>query len=308
MLSPKWVWVLCVLVGFTSKIFAQQVDVGTIPKESGVSGFVNLGAGVIRAKSNLIAGNSVADIGHEIIPSIFTQADARTDGIPIINLEVAYTWGPKRTQVFFGNLLEDFLRFDTATQLGVRHQFRNKTIFAASFLFSSIPTKVWDDPYVANVPRRETNRTSNGGRLTLSRIGGSGLRLRYSQREVKLDLELSGRTQLGLPLPQAALLNRNGDYRRLDVSYVFRVGKRNILTPALWFSDFDLDGKAMAHDLAEFQITHIYSGPRFNFVTNAVIGTADFDAVHPIYGVTRDDDRVGLSFAVFDKKLFGANA
>ncbi|MFQ5936351.1 MAG: DUF2860 family protein, partial [Acidiferrobacterales bacterium] len=102
MSSPKWIGVLCLLGGFTSSVFA-QVDVGTIPKESGVSGFVNLGIGGVRGKSNLVAGNSVADIGHEIIPSIFTQPDARTSAVPIVNLEVAYTWGPKRTQVFFGN-------------------------------------------------------------------------------------------------------------------------------------------------------------------------------------------------------------
>jgi len=306
MLSPKWVWALCLLGGFTSSVFGQQLQ--SVPEETGVSGFVNLGTGVIRAKSNLIVGTSVSDIGHEIIPSIFAKPDARTSGVPIINFEVAYTWGPKRTQVFLGNLLEDFLRFDFTTQLGVKHQFRNKTILAAAFLFTSVPTEVWDDPYVENAPRRETDRESNGGRLTLSRIGGSGFQLQYSQREDELDLELSGRTQLGLPAPQAALLDRNGDQRRLEASYYFQIGERNRLVPALWFTDFDLDGKAMANDLVELQISHLYIGQRFNFVTNFSVGTADFDAVNPIYGIKRDDDRVGLSFAVFDKKLFGANA
>ncbi len=305
MSAKQRVFVAFLLCAVMSDTYAQ---LQSLPEESGVSGFVNLGAGVIRAKSNLIAGTSVGDIGHEIIPSINAQPDARTSGVPIINFEVAYTWGPKRTQVFFGNLLEDFLRFDFATQLGVRHQFRNKTILTAAFLFTSVPTEVWDDPYVANAPRRETDRTSNGGRLTLSRIGGSGFQLQYSQREDKLDLELSGRTQLGLPPAQAALLDRNGDQKRLELAYFFPIGERNRLAPALWFTDFDLDGKAMANDLVELQITHLYFGERFNFVTNFSVGTADFDAVNPIYGIKRDDDRVGLSFAVFDKKLFGANA
>lgn len=278
------------------------------PEKSGFNGFVNLGAGVLRGESNLIAGTKFGDVSKATIPSIFAKPDTETTGVPIVNFEVAYTFATKRTQIFVGNLLEDFLRFDFTTQLGARYQFRDKSILAASFVSSSIPAEVWADPYVANQERQDTDRTSRGIRLTFGRIAGTGLQLQYTQREIRIDDELSGLTQLGLPFQQAALLDREGDLQRLQVTYYFEVGKRHRLAPALWFTREDLDGEAMANDLTELYLTYLYFGERFNFVTNVGFGTADYEKTNPIYGRKRDDDRAVLSFTVFDKKLFGDKA
>lgn len=305
MSAKQGVFVIFLLWAMMGDTYAQLLQV---PEKSGFSGFINIGAAGVRAKSNLIAGNSVADIGNETIPSIFAKPESKSDGIPIINFEVAYTWGPKRTQVFLGNLLEDFLRFDFTSQLGVRHQFRDSSVIAVSFTSSSLPAEVWADPYVKDQKRQKTDRTAKGGRITFSRIGGSGLQLQYTQRKVEIDDELSGLTQLGLPAQQAALLNREGDLKRLEAAYFFKFGERHRLVPALWFTQADLDGGATAYDLVEVQISYLYNGPRFNFVTNFSVGTAEYDEVNPIYGRKQDDDRRGVSFAVFDKKLFGANA
>lgn len=280
-----------------------------LPEKSGFSGFVNLGAGALRGESNLIAGTRFGEISKETIPSIFAKPDAESTGVPIVNFELTYTFAPRRTQLFFGNLLEDFVRFDFATQLGARYQFRNKTIFAGSLLTTSVPAEVWADPYVANQPRQDTDRTSTGVRLTLGRIAGTGLQVQYTQREIKIDDELSGLTGgLGLSPQQVALLDREGDLQRLQLTYYFKLRERHSLAPALWLTREDLDGEAMANDLTELYLTYLYNGKRFNFVGNVGIGTADYEKTNPIYNRKRDDDRTALSLTVFDKKLFGANA
>lgn len=298
----KRVWLLCLLSGFMSEAFAQ---LNPIPEEAGVSGFVNLGVGAVSGKSNLIAGTSVGDIGSDPIDSIFAKADSESSAIPLANFELAYTFGGKRTQVFVGNLLEDFVRFDFATQFGVRKQFRDTSILSVGYLTTSIPTEVWADPYVANQPRKETDRTASGARIRYGRIGGSGLELQYTDREVEVDDELSGLTQLGLPAAQAALLDREGDQQQFKATYVFQVNNKHRLAPALTFTDFDLDGEAMAHDRTGVEITHFYTGERFIFITNAGLSSADYDAVNPIYLDKRDDDRIGVAFTLIDRKLFG---
>ncbi len=307
--SLKYAMAFAFLVCLMSDSYAQ---LRPLPEKSGFSGYVNLGAGALRGKSNVIAGTRFGDISKETIPSIFAKPDAETIGTPVVNFEVAYTFAAKRTQVFLGNLLEDFLRFDFATQLGVRHQFRDKSIFAAGLLTSSIPTEVWADPYVENQKRDETDRTSSGIRLTFGHIAGTGLQLQYTQRKIEIDDELSGLTQLvpssRLSAQQAALLDREGDLQRLQVTYFFKLGERHRLAPALWFTREDLDGEAMANDLIELYLTYLYGGQRFNFVGNLAFGTADYEKTNPIYGRKRDDDRTVLSFTVFDKKLFGENA
>ncbi len=253
----KRVWLVCLLSGLMGEALAQ---LNPVPEEAGVSGFFNLGAGAISGKSNLIAGNSLGDIGSDPINSIFAKPKSESSGIPLANFEVAYTFGGKRTQIFAGSLLEDFIRFDFATQLGFRKQFRNTSILSVGYLLSTVPTEVWVDPYVANVPRKETDRTSNGGRVTWSRIGGSGLELQFSAREVELDDEFSGLTQLGLPAAQAALLDREGDLLQFKIMYAFKIGEKSQLAPALVFTDYDLDGDAMANDRTSIEITHFYNG------------------------------------------------
>ena len=298
----KRVWLLCLLSGLMSEAFAQLAP---IPEEAGVSGFVNLGVGAVSAKTNLVAGTAVGDFGSDPIGSIFAKPDSESSGIPLANFELAYTFGGKRTQVFAGNLLEDFIRFDFATQIGVRKQFRDTSILSVGYLFTSIPAEVWADPYVANRPRKETDRTASGARITYGRIGGSGLELQFTSREVEVDDELSGLTQLGLPTAQAALLDREGDQQQFKVTYVFKVSEKHKLAPALVFTDYDLDGEAMAHDRTGVEIKHFYTGERVIFITNVGLSSADYDAVNPIYLDKRDDDRIGVAFTLIDKEAFG---
>ncbi len=295
----KRVWLVCLLSGLMSEALAQ---LNPIPEEAGVSGFVNLGAGAISSKSNVIAG----DIGSDPIDSIFAKPDSESSGIPLADFEVAYTFGGKRTQIFAGSLLEDFVRFDFASQFGVRKQFRNDSILSVGYLFSSVPAEVWADPYVANIARDETDRDSNGVRIRYGRIAGTGLELTFTAREIELDDELSGLTGgLGLTAPQIALLDREGDQLQFKIAYVFDVGEKSQLVPDLTFTDFDLDGEAMAHDRTGVEITHFYNGDRFLFITNVGLGSGDYDAVNPIYLDKRDDDRIAISYTVFDKKFFG---
>ena len=131
-----------------------------IPEESGFSGFLNLGAVYLDVESNTIAGNDLVDVGKERIDSVFDSPDSESDVIPAINGEIAYTFASTRTQAYFGNSLEDYLRFDFSTLLGVRQELPDSSIVAASFVFSGIPTEVWEDPYVANRDRDEIGRGS----------------------------------------------------------------------------------------------------------------------------------------------------
>ena len=143
-------------------------------------------------------------------------------------------------------------------------------------------------------------------RVAWGRIAGTGLELTFTAREIEVDDEFSGLTGgLGLSAPQVALLDREGDQRRFKVTYFFKVNEKHQLGPALSFTDFDLDGDAMAHDRTAIEITHFYNGERFTMITNVGLASADYDAVNPIYLDKRDDDRIAISYTVFDKKFFG---
>ena len=163
-----------------------------VPEESGVSGFVNIGAAYLEVKTNMVNGNKLVTFGDDTIDSIFGGPDSESQVIPIINGEVAYTFGDSRTQIYFGNQLEDVLQFDTATLLGVRKELGDKGTAEVSYVFSGIATEVWKDPYVANAKRDETDRNNNGIRLEWDRLYGSNVGVQYQWRKIDVDDELSG--------------------------------------------------------------------------------------------------------------------
>ena len=302
----KYLLIVLLCGGLINNAHSQALR--SIPEESGFGGHINIGIGTARVESNMLAGLDVfggLEFGDDTIDSLFSRPDSETETFPLPNFEVNYTFAPQRTQIYIGNLLEDFIRLDATNQLGVRYEFKNKSIFTAGYLFTPIATEVWADPYVVNRPRVETDRDTTGIRFTVAKIGGTGLELQYTKRNIDIDDEFSGLTQLGLAPVQAALLDREGDLESLKVTYSLKLGERNRLAPAITYTDFDLDGDAMANDRIALQLTHLYIGERFNFITNAHFSDADYDAVNPIYGKKRDDDIYGIGFIVVDKKIFG---
>ena len=116
-----------------------------IPDQSGFSGFVRLGAGPSWAKSNMIAGNDLGDLGQRRIDSLTADPDSTTDVIPQLDFKLAYTFASVKTQIFVGSRLEDVLRYDAIQQLAIRKRFNRAGILGAGFLFTTLPTEVWED-------------------------------------------------------------------------------------------------------------------------------------------------------------------
>jgi hypothetical protein len=215
--SPFFKTASCIgLISFSGLSFALE----PIPNEDGFSGYINLGIAGIKVENNLIAGSSLVDIGQRTIDSLNDSPDSKSDSMPLINGEVVYTFAASQTQVYFGNQFEDFIQFDFSTLLGVRHELSDKSLIAVSYVFSAVPTKEWEDPYLVNQRRSKTDRKSNGLRLEWDKIAGTQLGIRYTYRDVELDDELSGQT-LGLTASDVDLLDREGKIHHIKLSYKF---------------------------------------------------------------------------------------
>ncbi|MGD8365330.1 MAG: DUF2860 family protein [Desulfobacterales bacterium] len=280
-----------------------------IPMESGISGFINLGAGGISAESNMIAGNDLGDIGKKRIDSLTDSPDSESDVIPVLNGELAYTFASTRTQLYFGNTFEDFIRFEAATLAGVRQELPDNSLLAVSYVFSGIPTEVWADPYVVGRNRSKTDRKASGVRLQYDKILGSDFEIQFTWRNIELDDERSGLTQLvergDLTAAQTELLDREGDSYQFEVIYPFRFENgKHILAPAFNYTRLDLDGGAMANDRLQGQLTYFYSGDIFNMAANLLYAYADYDETNPIYLKKRNDNNYGGTLSVFYRNLF----
>ena len=280
----------------------------TIPEDSGFSGFINLGLGGLSVKSNLMAetGLGFVELGDDTIDGLNSSSDRESGLLPVLNFEASYTFAKSRTQIYVGNLLEDFVRFEMNAAFGVRHEIGDAGILGANLLASSIPTEVWKDPFLVGEKRKETERESAGYRVQWSDIYGSGLEFRYTSREVEIDDERSGQS-LDLTEAERALLVRDGDHDRIDLRYEYTSeDKRHIFTPGLAYIDHDRDGNANSMDGYGLDLNYIYVyQPRLRFAVNAGYARLNADEANPIYGIKDDSTRLGFSLAAFYGNPFG---
>jgi hypothetical protein len=290
----KSVCLACLLSLYSTTAFA----IDPIPEESGFSGFLSLGLGANRMKNNMVSGNMMVDISDSTISSYTSGPSSETEMVPAVNFELKYTFGNTRTQIFLGNSLEDVLRFDLSTQLGVRQDLKEFGIVAAGFVFNGIATEVWKDPYDTTQKRDETDKTSNGIRLTWDKIMGSRFQIEVTFRDTEIDKERSGMS-LALTPAQRDMLSREGDFFKTEALYRFKLNETQWLVPALIFKKDDLDGDAMSADTFDFQLTYLYTRDRISLIVNGMIGTSENDKRNPIYNKTQEDDRYGATFTAF---------
>ncbi len=288
---------------------AQAVTI--IPDKSGLSGYVNLGVGGIEYESNMISklARGIVDVGDPVTSDINSSPSSETAVIPSANFELSYTFAGTRTQVYLGNLLEDFLTFDLTTRAGVRQAIGGAGILGLAYVRTSLAADVWQDPYQTDVKRKDTERTGQGYRVSWEQMFGSGLAVDYASTEIDIDNERSG-LGLGLATGERKLLDRNGDQNQFRVSYEFNLAEgKHILTPTLIYREADLDGRAMANDGYGAGFNYIYiHNPRWRWVFNAAYQDMGYDRPNPVYGEKDSAERYGASATVFYSAPFNWKA
>lgn len=282
--------------------------VPTIPTESGWGGHINLGVGAGTSESNMIAGISSIDLGEERISSLEDSPGSEDIVIPMAQFEVTYTLGENRTQFYLGNQEADALSFDLATtlktHLGVRQEIPGVARVSFSLSASSLPLDVWEDPYVVDEKRSDTERTTSGLDISIDEIFGTGFELAWSSVEVEIDDERSGEA-LGLSQAQQRSLDREGQVYNLELSYDWKINERHRLVPLVAWVDHDLDGAAMAEDGVALVLKHLYERDRWLFVSRVFYQDLESDERNPIFDQQGEADLLGGAFTAFYRKPFG---
>lgn len=275
--------------------------------EPGWGGFVNLGVGTGSVESNFLASLSPMDVdlGDDTITG-FGSPDDESLTLPVANLNFGYTFASGKTRIFFGNDLADFVQFDQATLVALRHDMDGVGRLQAAVLGTAgATTEVWEDPYILNQKRRDTERTTVGGRLTWDQILGSQFELKLETRSRDLDDERSGEG-LGLSDAERALLDREGDIYSVDLGYLFNLGDgKQFLRPSIAYVDRDLDGGAMSQDGYTVALSHLYNGKRFRMVNNIQYWGLEGDKTNPLFDDVNDADTIFVSSQLFFPGAFG---
>jgi len=293
---------LCLLAMLTVGTAPAAMAIEPIPSTPGWRGFVVVGAGYVDLESNTVAGNNLIDIGQPTISSVTQRPSSDDTFHPVVTGEINYTFNGG-WQAFFGTSLEDAVTLDGVTQLGVRKDLGSAGILQGGFLFSGIPTQVWEDPYAEGVRREETDRDSTGLRLQWDRVLGSAFELTFSYRDISIDTERSGEgvTSVACDASCQELLRRDGDQYSFDVSYLYRLGKgqRHLVRPMVRYTIDDREGDAISSDGYRLQLSYIFLGQGYTVASNLVYGGSSHDARNPIFGARTDADGIAVDTTLF---------
>ncbi len=288
----------------TAAIFALITVAGNanaiepIPEETGLSGYLLLGAGVTDLKSNTVVGNDIIDVGDDTISSIFQKPESDDSAHPILGVELKYTL-PGRNQIFLGSSLEDRLTMDFANQLGWRKQTETAGSFQIGLLLPEPSIEVWEDPYLEGEPRKEVDRDSQGLRFEWDNIMGSAFGFLVQGRDIEIDPERSGSDPgLGCDAQCQDLLDRNGDQYVARGWYRYVLSPSHILEPQLRFRREDRDGDAISRDAWAMQLAYAYIRPPWTVVSNLLYGQSSYDKPNPLYGRRQDADTVSVDATV----------
>ena len=307
---------ICLTLAASIMVMAATADFANalepVPTASGFSGFIRPGAGFVSFKSNMVASFLGVDLSDKKTNALDSSPDIQSSAIVLVPFSLGYTFAGTRTQLFLGTDLTDLVRFDYSQQIGVKQDIGRFGLIQGGFLFSGIPAKVWEDPYVApNRNREETDRNSLGGRLVWDRIFGIPLQVQYTYRQIDLDDEKSGEF-FGLTASKRDQLDRNGNRHVGEILYRFDFARKHRLVPTFIYARNDLDGDAMAGDAYDFQLTYAYRGDSIALTANGSYGHEDYDHENPIYNQDQDDDRYGIQATVYYEnpwswRLLGSN-
>lgn len=279
-----------------------------IPQESGFSGFIGVTASYVNYSSNLVAGNGIDNLADSQVDSLTDSPDSKDASFLGPYLDLRYTFANSRTQFVLGNLIEDAVRFDFTQVLGIRQEIGEFGILSAAFVFSGFPSEVWVDPYEVGKPRTKTDRKTNGLRLQWEQIRSSPFDLSYTYRDISLDQDDSGRFAVDkgwITAEQQQLLRREGKDHRFEISYDYKLNKRDFFTPSLIYRKRNLKGDAESNDRFAVELTYTRISPTWTYIVNGYAGREIHQKDNPIFGEKTDSTDLGVTFTVFRHQLFG---
>lgn len=154
-------------------LFSQE----PIPTTKGFHGYINVNIGYLRFRNNQVAQFMSYHLNELEIFSIDGVPGVQNNAILTFPLEIGYTFIPNKTHVFIGNQLEDLIRFDVSQQLGIKQWLGGAGVLHAGLLYTSFPTKVWEDHFLTDTARTPTKRTAFGFLLAWEKPFSSAFRI-----------------------------------------------------------------------------------------------------------------------------------
>ena len=274
--------------------------------DPGFSGFISLGAGAGKVKSNFLAEVTGIDLSDDKLSTI-GDPDDKSVTMPVAEFDLGWTFSSGKTRVMLGS--DEGGRFSDFTpgiQIGVRHDTDNAGNFQLVGLVSDGATRVYEDPYQLGSSRGKSDVSRNGGRFTWDQMFSSNFELMGEVRKIDIDNERSGEQAFGSDAAARELLKRDGDMYKAKLAYVYKANDKHTFRPSIGYVNYDLDGDAMSRKGAVVELGYAYKADGFNLSLSGLYGKLDGDKSTPFPSHDKNDtDRYQIAGGMDFAGLFG---
>lgn len=297
----KKVYSALIVSGVLSVLASASANAKPLAQEGGWEFTISLNAGFVSGQSNLSTSDD-----NELVTDLESEAETSSSFIGFPFARIQYTTDDLKTQIFLGNSRDQISTSQFQYELGVIHQFENKSQLTVAY-FPELPlfNETWEDPYLVGQTRIKTDDNAQGGRIELSRIAGGPITLKYAYARSKVDNDNSGESWSDngnqLSASQLQSLQRSSQYHRVAVETMFPVYlalPKVFLKPTLQYTTRIADGEAMSYDDYNFQLGLLVFAGRHTSITTFNIGSTAYDQLNPIFGNKQDSTNMGI-FSVY---------
>ncbi|MDX1301654.1 DUF2860 domain-containing protein [Photobacterium sp.] len=264
--------------------------------QPGFSGDISLLAGFTQTTSQFNTDNQTTS-------SLLQPGEKKTEALIAPLGSLHYTFDGADKQLFFGTSRSDVALGRFHVELGYRQSLQQNGMLSISYVPGLLSQNTWQDPYIENQPRKETDSSIQGLRFQYEKILGSDFSVEVAAGQQKIDDEKSGQEYF-TPQEQA-LLERESNILYLQGAYRHTISAKRFLRSAVNYTRIDADGKAMASHIYGAEIGLVQLLPSSSFALTLSYDRARFDDDNPVFDQRQMDDRWRAFLAYAYNKPFG---
>jgi hypothetical protein len=260
--------------------------------ENTFSGEISAGLIFINNANNLNPSGS-----KKILTTLDSSPGHQLSTIPVLLPEVTFRFGGDSQFAWYFNTAAPIEEAgDFALSSGVGYRFPGFAYFETGLFFVPL-TEVWENPYLLNQARRETDVITWGAQFAVNRLFDSELRLKFAY--LSEDVDNDALAQL---FPDLA---RDGEIYGLSVSYELFSGSRFPLRPRMSLNKGEYDGESSSFVKVKTEISGVYTAGRYSLMPSLYYSYREHDALDPVFRATRKEKGYGANLAVKYDGLFG---
>jgi hypothetical protein len=209
--------------------------------------------------------------------------------------QIRYTFGEESNhQLFFGTSRDDLVEGVYAVELGYMREVGEDSALSFSYLPTIIKGNTWEDPYLTNTRRKETEVSGNAFRVQYSNLFDTGLSadVAYYNKNIKND-----KMSTTVLATNTDLLQREGTGFYTGLSLPLPLTESSMLEASIDYQNYSADGKAMSFDAYGIGLTCVKFIGDHAFSIHGDYSKKNFAALNPVFLVTQQDSEFGVNLA-----------